>query len=211
MVWGVALLLYEKLWMLQPRKIPGQTWDTSWRCRSHRTAAGQGWPGSTCGRRRARDAPEGGCARLWQFVPLHPFPFSAIFWAHLCDKFFWLQMCLLLEFTPLCSASLAVVFPGLFHWKFLLHHLSLHKQTRHNCLERLFCELFFLYFPNVYCQQWDESDGKVLWVQVWPRSSKSSVSSSALCRPAKHVGIMKRSQIFSVLISISSLSTSTIP
>uniref|UniRef100_A0A8B9IGR9 Uncharacterized protein n=1 Tax=Anser cygnoides TaxID=8845 RepID=A0A8B9IGR9_ANSCY len=34
------------------------------RCRSHRTAAGQGWPGSTCGRRRSRDAPEGGCAQL---------------------------------------------------------------------------------------------------------------------------------------------------
>lgn len=131
---------------------------------------------------------------------------------HTCViSFFWLQMCLSLEFTPLCSASLAMVFPGLFHWKFLLHHLSLQKQTRHNCLQRLFCELFFLYFPNVYWQQWDESDGKVLWVQVRPRSSRSSVSSSALCIPAKHVGIMKRSQIFSVLISISSLSTSTIP
>lgn len=88
--WFGGLLCFwcKKLWMLQPRKTPGQTWDTSWRCRSHRTAAGQGWPGSTCGRRRAHDAPESGCAQLWQFVPLHPFPFSAIFWTHLCDKFF---------------------------------------------------------------------------------------------------------------------------
>lgn len=160
MVWGVALLLMWKALdaaatqntrtdvgrILMPR-LPAE------RCRSHRTAAGQGWPGSTCGRRRSRDAPEGGCAQLWQFVPLHPFPFSAVFWTHLYGKFLWLQMCLLLEFTPLCSASLAMVFPGLFHWKFLLHHLSLQKQTRHNYLERLFCELFFLYFPNVYCQQ----------------------------------------------------------
>lgn len=73
-----------------------------------------------------------------------------LLWVHLFDKFLWLETYLLLEFIPLWFASLAVTFPGLFSWKLHSCCLNLQNQIRRNYLERLLCELFFLYIFQIY-------------------------------------------------------------
>lgn len=83
-------------------------------------------------------------------VPMIPGLKVFLLWVRLYDKFLWLEMYLLLEFIPFWSASLAVTFPGLFNWKLRSCCLNLQKQARHNYLERLLCELFFLYIFQIY-------------------------------------------------------------
>lgn len=76
-----------------------------------------------------------------------------LLWVHLYDKFWWLQVYLLLKFIPLWSASPAVTFPDLFNWKLHSRCLNLQKQTRRNYLERLLRELFFLYIFQIFIQK----------------------------------------------------------
>lgn len=139
-------------------------------------------------------------------VPVHWARFAELFipalkvlllWVHLCDKFLWLQMCLLLEFILPCSADLA--FPSPFNWKLHSHCLNLQKQTRSNHPESFCVSCSFCIFCKI-----------MLWMVRWKwkigdlgenmsYSRKRSISS--LCKQ-ENLCIIRHSQIFSLLIFI---------